>query len=90
MLKCILCSCKLGMHLFIIGRGIFCVFAGMGDDSSTYVELHVLTSLAWEGFWSTHVVLHIESSLDERGLVNSCCDTFSVFAGLVCVWSTRV
>ena len=39
-----------GMRLFNTSRGTFCVFGGMKWILSTHVEMHFVSSLAWEGF----------------------------------------
>ena len=69
----------------------FSVFAGMAWDCSTYVEMHFVSSQAWEGFdhhmlrcnlcLRCHVMCHV---------VNTCWDTLWVLTGMVCVWSTHV
>jgi hypothetical protein len=50
MLRCILCPRWHGKGLVNRCCYTFCVVAGMGWVWSTHVEIHVESSLAWDGF----------------------------------------
>jgi hypothetical protein len=73
MLTCIFCLRWHGMGLIKACKDAYSVLAGMGGVWSTQVELHFVSSLAWDesffvladmkGIWLTHVEINTVSSL---------------------------
>jgi len=70
---------------FLAGMGgdAFCVVACMERVWSTHVEIHFVSLLARKGFCQHTSRYILCPRWHGRGLVNTCCDTFCVLAGMV-------
>jgi hypothetical protein len=89
LLRFILCPRRNGICLVNTCLDTFCVFAGIGQVSSTHAEIH-LSSLAWHVFSQEILRCMLCPCWNGRDLVNKCLDVFCILAGMGWFWSTHV
>ena len=82
MLSCILSSRWHGRGFVNTCWDTFCVLAGIGWVWSTYVGMHFVSSLSWEGFGQHMLKYILCSRWQGTCLVNTSSDIFSVLAGM--------
>ena len=81
-----------GMVLVFVNTSwdTFCVLACVEGVWSTYVEMHFVSSLAWEGLVQHLLRIIICPCRHGRSLVNTSWGTICVHVSMVGVWSTLV
>ena len=89
-LICILCASWDGMDLVNTYRDAFRVLAVMGRVCSTLIDMHIVCSLAWDGFGQQILRCIVCPRWHGMCLVNTCSDNVCELAGIEWVWSIHI